>query len=119
MPSANKRIQFLLQTRKNGGKPSNYPTNGVGVPLRITRLFPMKLKDITIKDLEEKQTRTSDVVCLTEMMSLFDCFERNEFDRSPCQQHVQALQKCHSGFIDEKRSTLEKRKELREKQRQS
>lgn len=90
-----------MRPRKNGRRPSNYPLDGCGIPLRITRLFPMKLKDVSIESLVEEKN-TSDVVCLTEMMSLFDCFEKHEFNRSLCQKHVMALEHCYSSFRSER-----------------
>lgn len=96
MSCLNKRIQFM-RPRKNGRLPSNYPTDGCGIPLRITRLFPMKLKDVTIESLD-KQKKQSDVVCLTEMMSLFDCFEKNEFNRAHCENFVTNLENCYTSY---------------------
>lgn len=92
MSFMNKRIQFM-RPRKNGRNPSNYPTDGVGMPLRITRLFPLKLKEVTLDKLQTKD-KERDVYCITEMMNLFDCFEKNDFDRTTCKQHVLALEHC-------------------------
>lgn len=82
-----------MRPRKNGRRPSNYPIDGAGVALRITRLFPMKLKDITIDDLNQKSKDSQDT-CINEMMALFDCFEKNDFDKAQCKQHVSALEHC-------------------------
>lgn len=90
-----------MRPRANGRKPSNYPLDGCGIPMRITRLFPLKLKDVTVETLEASR-REDDVVCLTEMMSLFDCFEKHEFNRTPCQQHVLALEHCYKNFRSER-----------------
>lgn len=98
MSFLNKRIQFI-KLRKNGRRPSNYPIDGAGIPMRITRLFPMKLKEVTIESLEDKK-RESDVVCIQELMSLFDCFEKNEFDRKSCLQQAKALENCYSTSQD-------------------
>lgn len=100
MSCLNKRLQFM-RPRGNGRRPSNFPLDGAGIPIRLTRLFPMKLKPVTIESLQASKTET-DVVCLTEMMSLFECFEKHEFDRSPCQQHVSALDHCYSKYRIEK-----------------
>lgn len=100
MSAINKRIQFM-RPRKNGRKPSNFPLDGCGIPLRITRLFPMKLKDVTIESLD-RQKKETDVVCLTEMMSLFDCFEKNEFNRKHCENHVKSLENCFTSYRSRK-----------------
>lgn len=98
----------LLRPRANGRRPSSYPTDGVGMPLRITRLFPMKLKEVTVKTLKEEKHET-DVVCITQMMSLFDCFERNEFDRTLCKQHVDDLELCYSSYLKNKNTNKMKK----------
>lgn len=109
MSCINKRIP-LKRRRANGREPSNYPTDGVGIPMRITRLFPMKLKDVTVESLSEKQTMKSDVVCIQEMMTLFDCFEKHDFERGPCQSSILALENCYSGFRSQKRAFAASRK---------
>lgn len=94
MSFLNKRIQFM-RPRANKRFPSNYPTDGCGIPLRITRYFPMKLKEVTLETLQEKK-QGSEPVCMHEMMSLFECFERNDFDKKLCQQQATALENCFS-----------------------
>lgn len=98
-----------MRPRANGRAPSKFPTDGVGVPLRITRMFPMKLKDVTIEKLEQ-QKRIDDKACIPEMMTLFDCLEKSEFNRQVCQSHVESLQSCYSNFLEKRRVEKEKRK---------
>lgn len=57
----------------------------------------MKLKDVSVESLKEVK-KLEDVVCITEMMSLFDCFEKNDFDSRPCLQLSKALEDCYSNF---------------------
>jgi len=101
-----------MRPRRNGRLPSRFPTDGVGIPLRITRLFPMKLKDVTIKSLEESK-KESDLVCMTEMMSLFECLEKHDFDQKLCQQHANALEHCYSSFRAMKRAAAAKKEQTR------
>lgn len=84
-----------MRPRKNARLPGNYPTEGCGIPMRITRLFPMKLKDVTVASLKDSK-KESDVICIPEMMSLFDCFEKNDFNTSVCQQQAKALEHCYT-----------------------
>lgn len=93
MSQLNKKIQFM-KLRGNGRRPSNWPLDGAGIPLRITRLFPMKLKEVSF----DTKKQESDVVCLTEMMSLFDCFRDNDFAVTHCENQVKALKSCYSNF---------------------
>lgn len=113
MSKLNKRIQFI-KLRKNGREPSNFPTDGVGIPLRITRLFPMKLKEVTLDSLESNK-KEKDVLCIQEMMNLFDCFEKNEFDRKACEQQAKVLEHCYSSSMDAKAESKAKRLKLRKK----
>lgn len=101
MSCLNKRIQFTIRLRKNGRRPSNFPLDGGGTPLRITRIFPMKLKEVSLDKLEASK-KESDVVCISEMMSLFDCYEKHDFTRGPCQQYISALEHCYSSFRAER-----------------
>lgn len=94
MSKLNKRIQFI-KPKKNGREPSNFPTDGVGIPMRITRLFPMKLKEVTVSSLESTRKET-DLFCIQEMMNLFDCFEKNEYDRKACEQQAKILENCYT-----------------------
>lgn len=103
-----------MKLRKNGREPSNFPTDGCGIPLRITRLFPMKLKEVTLDSLESNK-RETDVVCIQEMMSLFDCFEKNEFDRKACEQQAKLLEHCYSTNMDRKAESKARRSVLRKK----
>lgn len=112
MSFINKRIQFI-RPRKNGRVPGNYPQEGCGVPLRITRLFPMKLKDISVDKLKEGQMEI-DNVCNQEMMALFDCFEKNDFNAVICKQQAVALAQCHGSFM-KKKSELKAEKTARRK----
>lgn len=102
MSCINKRLH-LKRIRANGREPSNYPTDGVGVPLRITRLFPMKLKDVTIDSLKKDKGIKGDVVCIQEMMNLFNCFEKHDFERGPCLPSINALDNCYSSFTSKKK----------------
>ena len=98
----NKRVQFIGRKR-TGRTPSNAPLDGAGVPLRITRLFPMKLKDVTIESIEGKK-QGKETACMPEMMSLFECLERNEFNDKPCLGQAKTLENCYSTHMIEKRT---------------
>lgn len=95
----------LIRKRFNGRKPSNYPCDGVGIPLRITRLFPMKLKDVTIESLKESASKKNVVTCLPEMMSLFDCLEKHDFDKKACSECVAKLEDCHTSNNNKQTAT--------------
>lgn len=85
----------MVRPRAGTKNPSNFPIDGVGYPMRITRLFPMKLKDVTIDKIEEAK-RQNDIACMTEVMNLIDCFEKHDFNMSFCQQQSKALESCYS-----------------------
>lgn len=106
----NKRLQFI-KTRKNGRAPSNWPVDGCGIPLRVTRYIPMTLKEVTSKTLE-KGTRETDVVCISEMMSLFECFEKHEFQRGPCENFAKSLEQCYTANMIKKAEGKERRKQI-------
>lgn len=97
MSFLNKRIQFQ-RLRKNGRKPSNYPTDSAGIPLRITQMLSFKLPEITPESIELSK-REKDVVCINEMMTLFDCFQKHEFDKTFCEKQAMALENCYSNFM--------------------
>lgn len=95
----NKRIQFVYRIRKNGRRPSGWPLDGAGIPLRITRMFPLKLADKKLEHIEAAdKTKERDVSCMTEMMRLFECYERNEFDRAHCKAEIDKLNNCYEKF---------------------
>lgn len=101
-----------MRVAKNGRNPSNYPTDGVGVPLRITRMFPMKLKDVTLDKLKDKRIE-SEVVCINELMSLFDCFENSDYNAKICQTQANLLEQCYSSHMLKKKTLkAERRQEL-------
>lgn len=110
MSKLNKKIQFI-RLRANGREPSKFPTDGVGIPMRITRLFPLKLKEVTLSSLESNR-KESDVFCIQEMMNLFDCFEKNEFDRKACEQQAKVLENCYTTNQSLKLERKAKRKRL-------
>lgn len=109
----NKRVQFM-RLRKNGRAPSNYPVDGCGVPMRITRMFPMKLKDVTLDKLHE-QRAVSDVACINEMMTLFDCFEKSDYNSVACQQQANLLEQCYTAHMAKKSEFKMKQRLEREK----
>lgn len=53
----------------------------------------MKLKEVSLEKLQQKD-KQDDLSCMNEMMTLFDCFEKNDFSSQLCQQHVSALEQC-------------------------
>lgn len=89
----------------------NWPVDGCGIPMRITRYIPMKLKDVTDEYLE-RGTKESDVVCINEMMSLFECFEKHEFQREPCENFVKSLEQCYSTKATKKAESKERMKQI-------
>lgn len=107
----NKKIQFI-RPRRNGREPSNWPVDGCGVPLRVTRYIPMKLKEVTPAYLEKGAKKESSVFCIEEMMSVFECYEKHEFRREPCENFVQALEHCFSTNMDRRIEAKMRRKEL-------
>lgn len=110
-----KRAVFLERGMKNGRKPSRFPTDSAGQPLRITQYIPMKLKPVTVEALEEKASRVdkNDVVCLPEMMNLFDCLSKHEFDKNLCKLQATTLQTCYSNFLEAKKKAHAQSAEFR------
>lgn len=94
MASNSRTIQHI-RPRKNGRKPSNYPVDSCGVPLRITQVFPLKLQPIKLEQLIDKKEKITDVVCVPEMMKLFDCLSKHEFDKTKCVQQTKSLEQCY------------------------
>ena len=85
--------------------------------MRITRLFPMKLKDVTIGKLNEMKSESGNV-CMDEMMSLFNCYERNDLSSSMCQVQAQTLGQYYLSHLKSSRGAEAKRiasMELRDK----
>ena len=76
--------------------------------MRITRLFPMKLKDVTIGKLNEMKSESGNV-CMDEMMSLFNCYEKNDFSSNMCQVQAQALEQCYLSHLKSSREAKAKR----------
>lgn len=105
MRKINKRAVFFERLTKNGRGPSNYPTDSAGIPLRITQYIPMKLREITPDYLKKKEKNQgkNDVVCLPEMMTLFDCLSKNEYDKRLCIQQAKSLQNCYSAYMEMKK----------------
>lgn len=99
----NKKIQFIRRGQ-NGRRPSNYPLDGAGVPMRITNFMPKTVPNITAESLQEKK-KDSDIVCLPEMMSLFNCLSQHEFDKFLCKEQALNLQNCYSNFVDSRERT--------------
>jgi hypothetical protein len=55
----------------------------------------MKLKEISLEDLEDRSVKT-EAQCSQELLSLFDCFEKNDFSSQACQKQAAALQQCYT-----------------------
>lgn len=90
--------------RPNGRNPSNYPCDGAGVPLRITRVKELALPHVTIDSIMDKnKSLKGDLACIPEMMTLFDCFEKHDFNRAQCKQQMQNLESCYSNHLTNKR----------------
>lgn len=95
----NKRI-LHIRRGQNGRRPSCYPLDGAGMPMRVTNYIPVKeLKDLSIESIN-KSKEVSDVVCLPEMMSLFDCLSKHEFDKNFCKEQSTILQNCYTNYVN-------------------
>lgn len=97
MKQVNKYFCHIRRGR-NGRKPSNYPYDSAGVPLRITNFTPNLISNPSIESIK-KESKESNVVCLQEMMSLLDCLGQHEFDKNLCKQQSAKLQQCYQNFM--------------------
>lgn len=111
MSFLNKRIQFQ-KLRRNGRQPSNYPTDGVGIPLRITRHIDLTLPEVTPETIRDAR-KEKDIVCMSEMMTLFDCFQKHEFDKNQCENQAKALEHCYKSYVTQKDSRRVRKAESR------
>lgn len=72
----------------------------------------MALKEVTQTSLEKGAKRDTGVFCIQEMMSVFDCYEKHEFKREPCENLVKALEQCYSINMDKRLEGKDRRREL-------
>lgn len=102
------RAQFFGRV-KTGRRPSHGMQDAGGAPLRLTRMFPMKLKDVKLNELKDLRDNKT-TACLDEMISLLDCLELHEFNKDQCSTQVTSLEQCHSAHAAElKRKKLASR----------
>ena len=74
----------------------------------------MALKDVSLDKLKEQRTE-SNVVCITEMMSLFDCFEKSDFNTENCQAQAATLEQCYASHMTAKVKHKAEKKKLANK----
>lgn len=103
-----------MRPRKNGRRPSSYPTDGCGTPLRITRMFPMVLKDVSVDKIKEQRPE-SNVVCISEMMALFECFEKSDFNANTCKLQADTLEQCYNNHMTARMNRKAEKKKLTNK----
>ncbi|RWS01133.1 Coiled-coil-helix-coiled-coil-helix domain-containing protein 1-like protein [Dinothrombium tinctorium] len=61
---------------------------------------PLKLRNtVTMRG-----TQDSNVVCISEMMNLFQCLEGNEFVEDNCVKETEAFRNCYQSYLNLKRS---------------
>lgn len=77
------RSKSFLPLKKRGWLPENR--------VEFQELLPLKLKDsVSGKGDKDKQN-----ACVQEMMNLFSCLKKNDFNQSPCSKEVDILTTCH------------------------
>lgn len=57
-------------------------------------MLPLQLKNsVSGKSEKDKQNP-----CIQEMMSLFACLKKNDYDQTPCNQEIDILNSCHKSY---------------------
>lgn len=106
---------FFIMPRKVGKRQYKYPLNNAMYPMQLTRMFDMKLENVTIKSIEENK-KDKETSCINEMLAVFDCLNLHDFDKNMCVPQVQVMEKCYSDHLVKKRA---KREERRDKEKKS
>jgi len=68
----------------------------------------MKLKEVDIDNLKTSR-KESTVFCIPEMMSLFECYERHDFDPQRCMKQSEVLEKCYAAHKAAANTSKDKR----------
>uniref|UniRef100_A0A1B6EW37 CHCH domain-containing protein n=1 Tax=Cuerna arida TaxID=1464854 RepID=A0A1B6EW37_9HEMI len=72
--------------------------------VEFQELLPLKLKN----SVSGKGEKSAENPCVQEMMVLFSCLKKNEYNQSPCGNELDALNKCYKTH----QVTVQKEKEL-------
>lgn len=94
MSKINTRAQYFGKLRPNGRRPSNYPADGCGIPLRIT-----KNRDLDREPSDQTFKKSKEVACNDELMKVLDCFGKHEYDQTICAPQITAMEQCFTSHI--------------------
>ncbi|XP_003742605.1 uncharacterized protein LOC100901350 [Galendromus occidentalis] len=72
----------------------SFPNNK---PIKFREVAPMQLRD----RVSLKRLRDTERACLAEMMTLFTCLAKKDFETSGCPKEIAALNTCYKDIRDE------------------
>lgn len=73
-------------------------------PIPFKAILPMQLNN----SVSGKGDKTTDVCCVQEMMIMFACFKKNEFNQKLCSKEIDGFQKCYVDNLNSKKEKKER-----------